>query len=113
VRCRPVGKRLDQLDLGESGPATAGDLARSRLHVEALRVRVLDMLESGKYDFAWGFLKTLSLDLERLDHVTPNQIAAVDNIEKGGDRHQERLEGWERHEKRVGRRYEGYDRSNR
>lgn len=104
-----MGRRLDQLNLGDSGPGGRDDLAASRRAVEALRERVGDMLESGEYDFAWGFLHDLHCTLEKADHVTTAQVEAVNNVQRGQEKHAEQLERWERHERRTGRRYEGFD----
>lgn len=103
-----MGKPLDRLDLGDSGPPKQDGLKRGRRDAERLLDEVNEMLESGNYDFAWGFLKDLSLTLERADHVTEGQLQAVRNIREGGDRHADQKERWERHERRTGRRYEGF-----
>lgn len=106
-----MGKRLDQLDLGDSGPSSVDELARGRRQAQRLYDEVIAMLESGEYDFAWGYLKDLSLTLETADRVTDRQVQAVENIREGQAKHEAALEQWERHESRTGRRYEGFDRT--
>lgn len=108
-----MGKRLDQLNLGDSGPTRRDDLAISRRDGARLLAQVLEMLEGGEYDFAWGFLKDLSLTLEKTEVATEAQTQAVQNIVDGKVRHDRAAEGWERHERRTGRRYEGWTRGDR
>jgi hypothetical protein len=80
---------------------------------ERFKAEVLRLLEDGEHDFAWGYLKDLSLTLERTGMHTGAQMDAVENIKAGAARHNEQLERWNRHEGRTGRRYEGFDGRNR
>lgn len=105
--------KIEDLNLGDSGPSPRDELGRSRRAAQHLLDEVLSMLESGEYDFAWGYLKDLSLTLEKTERCTDNQVQAVQNIKDGAARHEEAREGWERHERRTGRRYEGFSGRNR
>lgn len=101
--------KLEDLHLGDTGPSRRDDLAESRRRGERLLAQVLEMLESGEYDFAWGFLKDLSLTLEKTEQATEAQVQAVQNILDGKERHETARQGWDRHERRTGRRYEGFN----
>ena len=105
-------RKLEDLDLGDSGPGGADQLHAQEVMAGNLLAEVLEMLESGEYDFAWGFLKDLSLTLEKTRRASAAQVEAVRNVRAGRERHERQLEGWRRHEKRTGRRYEGWEPSN-
>lgn len=103
-----MGKRLEDLNLGDSGPSSRDDLGAARRELERWRQTVQDLVDDEHFEFAWGFLIDLRASLDKADRITEAQIEAVQNIIDGKERHEEQLERWERHEKRTGRRYEGF-----
>ena len=71
--------------------------------------RIKAMLLDASYLYAMDTLEGILETVERTGYATEGQIRAVNNIADGAERHEERLEGWRRHERRTGRRYEGWD----
>lgn len=104
-----MGKSLDQLEGLGDGPGKRDELAIARRRAEKLLLEVREMLASGDYDFAWGYLQDLARTLEQTERCTDAQEQAVRNIKLGQERQESQREGWERHERRTGRRYEGFD----
>lgn len=104
-----MGKKLSDLNLGESGPPTDDALKLARREADAAVDRLTEMLDSDRYNFAWGTLTDLRLTIEQRGQVSAAQLQAIDNIQHGGDRHETQREGWSRHEARTGRRYEGWE----
>lgn len=104
---------ITTLNLGDSGPSPHDDLQRERQILEYWSTKVQAMLDSGDYDFAWGYLNDLSATLAAswCHRITPAQIQAVENILEGKDRHDEQLARWDREREQRGRsrRYEGWD----
>lgn len=103
-----MGKRLDDLNLGDSGPSPRDELGIMRRRAAAFLEEVESLLGDGEHDFAYGYLSDLKLTLEKTERVTDAQVQAVENIKAGKVRHDEQMEGWRRHERRTGRRYEGW-----
>ncbi len=104
-----MGKRLSDLNLGESGPPRRDDLGVARQHADEALAELEAMLDTDTYNFAWGTLQDLKITIRERGQVTQGQLDAIANIKRGGDQQQERLEGWHRHERRTGRRYEGWE----
>lgn len=106
-----MGKRLDQLGLGDDGPgeeqANAAVRELKRLSVAAFRMvnKIDSMLLDPDFQFARDTLEDIQRTIQRTDAVTEGQERAVDNIWEGGLRHGQAHRGWDRHERRTGRRY--------
>lgn len=79
------------------------------LYLETLR----ELLDDATYEFAWATLESIRDQVEARRYISQGQIDAVENIKAGGDRHARAQEGWERHERRTGRRYDGWNGRNR
>lgn len=108
-----MGKRLADLDLGDSGPAPRDDLAITRREAQAFINLLLEMEDEELYQFAYGTVVDIRLTVQQTERVTDGQREAIQNIRDGAARHEEAREGWERHERRTGRRYEGFGGRNR
>ena len=70
---------------------------------------VRTMEDTPMYEFAWGTIVDIRLTCEKLGYATAGQQQAIQNIRAGAQRHEDAREGWKRHEKRTGRRYEGWN----
>lgn len=111
-------RRFDQLDLGDTGPDPADQLTTSRRDYAQLLAEVSEMLDSGDYDYAWGYLQDLQRTLQQTERCTSRQIEAVQNIKAGADRHAEQQARWDeaqedRYRRGGSRRYEGFQGRNR
>lgn len=106
-----MGKRLSDLNLGDDGPgeqqAASATRELKRLGVAAFRtVNQIDaMLLDPDFQFARDTLESISATIQRTNAVTAGQCEAIENIRQGGLRHGNAHRGWDRHEKRTGRRY--------
>ena len=103
-----MGKRLSDLNLSDD-KIGGDDLGRIRRDAETFADELQEMIDSDQYNFCWGFLADLLQTVKRSERVTDAQKDAVHNIKVGAQRHEDQREGWERHEKRTGRRYDGFD----
>lgn len=104
-----MGKRLDDLNLGDSGPASRDDLAIARRAADRFVEELRAMEDDDLYGFAYGTIVDLRITVEQTGRVSEAQRDAIHNIKTGAQRHEDAREGWERHEKRTGRRYDGFD----
>jgi hypothetical protein len=108
-----MGKRLEDLNLGDSGPPQDDDLARARRAADIF-VRLCSTMEDEEmYQFAYGTIVDMRITVEQSGRVTGGQQEALENIRQGALRHEHAREGWERHERRTGRRYDGFDGRNK
>lgn len=103
-----MGKPLSELGGLDAPTPGASNLDHERQLARDLLAEVLEMLEGRRYDFAYGFLKDLSLTLEQTERCSQAQRDAVDNVRRGGDRQRDRGEQMERRGYTGGRRYEGF-----
>jgi len=108
-----MGKRLDQLDLGDSGPPSRDELAISRREADQFIMELERMEEEECYGFAYGTIVDIRVSVAQSGRVTEGQRDAIHNIKVGSQRHEDAREGWERHERRTGRRYDGFDGRNK
>lgn len=104
-----MGKRLDQLGGLDEGPGKIDQLARSRAEADDFAQELRDMADDSTYGFCWGMLVDMRITVEQTGRVTEAQRQAIQNIKDGAERHAEAEEGWRRHERRTGRRYDGWD----
>jgi len=104
-----MGKRLEDLNLGDSGPPSRDELAIARREAERF-VCELELMENEEcYGFAYGTIVDIRVSVAQSGRVTEGQREAIHNIKVGSQRHEDAREGWERHERRTGRRYEGFN----
>lgn len=108
-----MGKRLDQLDLGDSGPSSRDELAIARREADRFVAECLAMESDDLYGFAYGTIVDMRITVEQSGRVSEAQGDALHNIKVGAQRHEDQRQGWERHERRTGRRYDGWDGRNR
>lgn len=94
-------------------PLPAGDNTPPASDPIRFAQRIKAMLLDPMYQYASDTLEGILESVEAKHYVTEGQLRAVNNIADGAERHEERLEGWRRHERRTGRRYEGFDGRNR
>jgi hypothetical protein len=103
-----VAKKLEDLD-GMDEPLARGETYRPDEPVDDFLEELREMEDTPRYHFAWGTVIGILKDVERTGRATAGQRQAIQNIKAGAQRHEDAQEGWERHERRTGRRYEGFD----
>ncbi len=105
-----MGKRLDDLNLSDSdGPGPRDEASAAEMRAWRLANKIEAMLLDERYQYAEDTLSGILETVRERKQVTDAQAQAVENIEEGGDRHAEAEEGWGRHERRTGRRYDGWN----
>lgn len=102
-----MGKKLNDLD------GLTEDLDRPATYqpdppVDDFLEELREMEDTPMYEFAWGTVVDIRLTVEKSGYATVGQRRAIQNIKAGAQRHEDQREGWERHERRTGRRYEGW-----
>lgn len=101
--------RLSDLNLGDSGPGGRDELAIARQRADKVGDQLTQMIDSGDYDWCWGRLVDMRKTIADTGRVTEGQADAIAHIRQGRQRHEDAREGWGRHERRTGRRYEGWE----
>jgi hypothetical protein len=104
-----MGKRLDQLGDLDDGPGRRDELTESRDAADRFVEQLRELEDDPRYEFCWGMLVDMRVTVQQTGRVTEGQRQAIDNVLDGVRRHDEQAEGWRRHERRTGRRYEGWD----
>lgn len=82
-----MGKRLEDLDLGDSGPPARDDLARSQRDADMVVLTLREMEDDAHYEFAYGMLVDMRVTIEQSGRVSDAQRQAIQNIQDGAERH--------------------------
>lgn len=104
-----MAKKLSDLPLDNTPVDSGADALTQGRAVERFIAEIDELLESPAHQFAATTLEGIRDTVRQRQQVSEAQWEAVANIRAGGDRHEEHRGGWERHEKRTGRRYEGWE----
>jgi len=104
-----MAKRLTDLNLGSEPVPTGQAMEVQGRAVEFFIAEIEELLEDPAFSFAADTLEGIRDTVRLRQQVSEAQREAIDNIRAGGERHEEQRRGWERHEKRTGRRYEGWE----
>lgn len=103
-------KKLEDLDNLDE-PLERLSTYRPDPGVDDFVAELREMEDTPMYHFAYGTIVDIRLTVEKSGRATPGQRQAIQNIKAGAQRHEDAKEGWDRHERRTGRRYEGWTRS--
>jgi len=104
-----MGKRLTDLNLGNEAVPTGQAMQVQGRQVEIFIAEIEELLEDPAFRFASDTLEGIRDTVRLRQQVSEAQREAIQNIRAGGERHEDQRRGWERHEKRTGRRYEGWE----
>ena len=104
--------KLEQLNLADSGPSPTDDLAHARRVLARFLQLLSDMEDDRRYHFAISTIMEIKATIEATERVTDNQRRAIHNIQVGAQRYEDGVEDRQRGHV-GGRRYEGFDGSNR